>query len=43
MGLAFAQRIVEEHQGTITVESSAEMGTTVAVSLPSTPRTATLT
>ena len=43
MGLAFARRIVEEHHGTITVESSAEKGTTVAVSVPSTPRTATLT
>ena len=43
VGLALAQRIVEEHQGTITIESAAETGTTVSVSLPSTPRTATLT
>jgi signal transduction histidine kinase len=43
VGLALAQRIVEEHQGTITIESSAEKGTTVAVSVPSIPRTATLT
>ena len=43
VGLALAQRIVEEHQGTITIESTAETGTTVSVSLPSTTRTATLT
>ena len=43
VGLALAQRIVEEHQGTITIESAAETGTTVSVSLPSTPRNATLT
>src|SRR4029453_2238692 len=43
VGLAMAQRIVEEHHGKITIESSAESGTTVAVSLPSAPRTATLT
>ena len=43
VGLALAQRIVEEHHGKITIESSAESGTTVAVSLPSAPRTATLT
>jgi signal transduction histidine kinase len=43
VGLALAQRIVEEHQGKITIESSAEAGTTVSVSLPATPRTATLT
>ena len=43
VGLALAQRILEEHHGTIAIESSAENGTTVAVSLPSAPRTATLT
>jgi len=43
VGLALAQRIVEEHHGTITIESSAENGTTVAVSLSSAPRTPTLT
>jgi signal transduction histidine kinase len=43
VGLALAQRIVEEHHGTITIESSAENGTTVAVSLSNAPRTATLT
>jgi signal transduction histidine kinase len=41
VGLALAQRIVEEHQGKITIESAAETGTTVCVSLPST-RTASL-
>jgi len=43
VGLALAQRIVEEHHGTIAIESSAENGTTVVVTLPGTPRTATLT
>ena len=43
VGLALAQRIVEEHQGTISIESAAETGTTVSVSLPSTTPTATLT
>jgi signal transduction histidine kinase len=42
VGLALAQRIVEEHRGTIAIESAAETGTTVTVSLPSTPRTASL-
>ena len=43
VGLALAQRIIEEHQGTITIESSAEKGTSVVVTLPGSPRTATLT
>ena len=43
VGLALAQRIIEEHQGTITIESSAEKGTSVVVTLPGAPRTATLT
>lgn len=42
VGLALAQRIVEEHRGTIGIESTAETGTTVAVSLPAAPRTASL-
>jgi len=35
VGLALAQRIVEEHQGTIAIESATETGTTVVVSLSS--------
>ena len=42
VGLALAQRIVEEHDGTISIQSSAKTGTTVSVSLPTTPRIATL-
>ena len=33
VGLAVAQRIVEEHHGTIAIESNSESGTTVVVSL----------
>jgi len=43
VGLALAQRIVEEHHGTITIESAAETGTTVIVTLSNAPRIATLT
>ncbi len=35
VGLALAQRIIEEHQGTIAIESATETGTTVVVSLSS--------
>jgi signal transduction histidine kinase len=42
VGLALAQRIVEEHDGTIAIESTAETGTTVSVRLPNTPRIASL-
>ena len=42
VGLALAQRIVEEHDGTIAIQSSRDAGTTVSVSLPSTPRIASL-
>ncbi len=34
IGLALCQRIVEEHGGTITLESSEDRGTTAAVTLP---------
>jgi signal transduction histidine kinase len=33
VGLALAQRIIEEHDGTIAIDSSAEAGTTVTVTL----------
>jgi len=35
VGLALAQRLIEEHQGTIAIESATETGTTVVVSLSS--------
>lgn len=34
IGLALCQRIMDEHSGTISIESSAEAGTTVTVTLP---------
>jgi signal transduction histidine kinase len=42
VGLALAQRIIEEHHGTINIESAAETGTTVSVSLLNTPPTSSL-
>jgi signal transduction histidine kinase len=36
IGLALCQRIVEEHAGTITIESNAESGTAVTIVLPQT-------
>jgi signal transduction histidine kinase len=42
VGLALAQRVIEEHHGSISIESSAETGTTVSVSLPNTPPTSSL-
>jgi signal transduction histidine kinase len=35
IGLGLAQRIIDEHRGTISIESSAEAGTTAIVTLPS--------
>ncbi len=34
IGLALCQRIIEEHRGTIGIESAPETGTTVAIQLP---------
>jgi signal transduction histidine kinase len=34
VGLALARRIVEEHQGTVVVESAAEIGTITSISIP---------
>jgi signal transduction histidine kinase len=34
IGLALCQRVLEEHDGRITIESSAEQGTTVGITLP---------
>jgi signal transduction histidine kinase len=34
IGLALCQRVVEEHGGTITLDSTEERGTTAAVTLP---------
>jgi len=34
LGLALARRIVEAHQGTLTIESSAGIGTTARIELP---------
>jgi PAS domain S-box-containing protein len=34
IGLALCQRVFEEHEGRITIESSAEQGTTVGITLP---------
>ncbi|HYD53056.1 MAG TPA: ATP-binding protein [Gemmatimonadaceae bacterium] len=36
IGLALCQRIVEEHGGNIGIESSAEQGTTLAITIPAT-------
>jgi PAS domain S-box-containing protein len=41
LGLAFVQRIVEAHSGTITVESEPDQGTTFTISIPAARRAAT--
>jgi PAS domain S-box-containing protein len=40
LGLAFVQRIVEAHSGTITVESEPDQGTTFTISIPAARRAA---
>ena len=40
IGLALCHRIVGEHQGTISIDSAAERGTTVTIVLPAAPPTA---
>jgi signal transduction histidine kinase len=42
IGLAICQRIVEEHGGSISIESNAEQGTTVTISLPGSTDDATV-
>jgi signal transduction histidine kinase len=42
VGLALTRRIIDEHNGSISIESTAAAGTTVSVTLPSTPRIASL-
>ncbi|HUQ83765.1 MAG TPA: ATP-binding protein [Gemmatimonadaceae bacterium] len=42
VGLALAQRIVDEHHGSIAIESDRETGTTVTVTLPGPTRIATV-
>ena len=34
MGLALCQRIIEEHHGTISIESAPELGTAATIVLP---------
>jgi signal transduction histidine kinase len=42
VGLALARRIIDEHHGAIAIESNAEAGTTLTVSLPGATRTVSL-
>jgi signal transduction histidine kinase len=40
VGLPLVQRIIGEHHGSVTIESSAEAGTTVTITVPGSARIA---
>jgi two-component system OmpR family sensor kinase len=40
LGLAIAARIVDDHRGTLTVDSESGVGTTMRISIPTAPASA---